>query len=233
MVTPHGSDAGPETGLGAMTARPEGGWRDLPFLGGDVSLDFVNTAGGRTKARDHDRLLSLTDAIAWAQAVDLVRAGEHDLLLDRAGSEPAKAERALRALREKRESLHAFLLAGVRASPVPPAVRVDVEAWLRTAYQRASLSEHFPHGEAWVVHIDDVGLDLLSWRLALAAGRLLGSDSRSHVSECGRCSWLFLDFSPSRRRRWCSMAICGNRAKAERHHRRSVRADDEAAEVEA
>lgn len=217
-MTPEGSEAGPS----ASTAPPERGWRDLPFLGGDVSLDFVNTTGGRTKARDHDRLRSLTDAITWAGAVDLVQAGEHDLLQDQAETQPAKAERALHALREKRESLHAFLLAGVRASPGSPAVRADVEAWLRTAYQQARLNEPFPQAEAWVVDINDVGLDLLSRRLALAAGRLLGSDRRSQISDCARCSWLFLDTSPSRRRRWCSMAICGNRAKAERHHRRSV-----------
>ena len=30
------------------------------------------------------------------------------------------------------------------------------------------------------------------------------------------CGWLFLDRSQARRRRWCSMAECGNRAKARR-----------------
>ena len=204
-----------------VVTPPEEGWRDLPFVGGDVSLDFVNTAGGRTKVRDHDRLRTFADAVSWARAAGLVRAGEHDLLLDRAESRPA-AERALQPLREQRESLHAFLLAGVRSSAASPGVRAELEGWLRSTYQQAALSEHFARGEAWVVDIDDAGLDLLSRRLALATGRLLGSDRRSQISECGRCSWLFLDTSPSRRRRWCSMAICGNRAKAERHHRRTT-----------
>jgi len=34
------------------------------------------------------------------------------------------------------------------------------------------------------------------------------------------CTWLFLDRSRNRSRRWCSMATCGNRAKARRHDRR-------------
>src|SRR5699024_10403516 len=51
------------------------------------------------------------------------------------------------------------------------------------------------------------------------AARLLASDERTQPSICGRCTWLFLDPSPTRRRRWCSMAICGNRAKAQRHQR--------------
>lgn len=33
------------------------------------------------------------------------------------------------------------------------------------------------------------------------------------------CGWLFLDASPTRRRRWCSMSDCGNRAKATRYRR--------------
>ena len=40
------------------------------------------------------------------------------------------------------------------------------------------------------------------------------------VRACGGqgCGWLFAD--PHDRRRWCTMAICGNRAKAARHARR-------------
>lgn len=206
----------------AAEPPPGNGWRDLPFLGGDVTLDFVNTAGGRTKARDHDRLRSFTDAVSWARAAGLVQSGERDRLQARADAQPEAAERALRDLRRQRESLHALLAAGVRRSPCSPGVRARVEASVRTAYRQAHLSERFPHGDPWHVGIEEVGLDLLSRRLALAAARLLSSDSRSHISECGRCSWLFIDTSPSHRRRWCSMAICGNRAKAERHHRRST-----------
>nr|WP_250475193.1 CGNR zinc finger domain-containing protein [Caballeronia sp. GAFFF1] len=39
-----------------------------------------------------------------------------------------------------------------------------------------------------------------------------------NVRECGACSWLFLDLSRSKSRRWCSMATCGNRVKARRHY---------------
>ncbi|WP_245997945.1 CGNR zinc finger domain-containing protein [Nocardia pseudobrasiliensis] len=34
---------------------------------------------------------------------------------------------------------------------------------------------------------------------------------------------MYLDPSPSGRRRWCSMATCGNRAKARRHYDRARR----------
>src|SRR5438270_5320885 len=55
-----------------------------------------------------------------------------------------------------------------------------------------------------------------------SAAELLTSGERGDVRECaaGDCTWLFLDRSRNRTRRWCSMATCGNRAKAQRHYRR-------------
>ncbi|MGW7681907.1 CGNR zinc finger domain-containing protein [Kribbella sp. NPDC054772] len=51
--------------------------------------------------------------------------------------------------------------------------------------------------------------------VALLAGDLLTGPSREHVRICPSCGWLFLD--PRGRRRWCSMATCGNRAKVRAH----------------
>lgn len=55
------------------------------------------------------------------------------------------------------------------------------------------------------------------WAVARAAADLLTSPDARKVRACpGRgCGWLFLD--PRGRRRWCTMSICGNRAKAARH----------------
>ena len=40
------------------------------------------------------------------------------------------------------------------------------------------------------------------------------------------CGWVFLDETKNRRRRWCSMKDCGNRAKARRHYARQREAKD-------
>ena len=58
--------------------------------------------------------------------------------------------------------------------------------------------------------------------LAFSALELLTSERRVRVKTCpgARCGWLFLDESPTGRRRWCSMASCGNREKAQRFRRR-------------
>lgn len=57
--------------------------------------------------------------------------------------------------------------------------------------------------------------------IALSALPVLASRSEmKRVKMCpgDNCGWLFLDESKNERRRWCSMDLCGNRAKARRHY---------------
>jgi predicted RNA-binding Zn ribbon-like protein len=55
-----------------------------------------------------------------------------------------------------------------------------------------------------------------------SAGDLLTGGRLSRVRQCANpaCLWLFVDDSKAGTRRWCSMASCGNRAKANRHYAR-------------
>jgi predicted RNA-binding Zn ribbon-like protein len=61
------------------------------------------------------------------------------------------------------------------------------------------------------------------WPVVLAAADLLTSGDRARIHECAGpgCGWLFLDTSRNRRRRWCTMQGCGNRAKARRFYERA------------
>ena len=63
--------------------------------------------------------------------------------------------------------------------------------------------------------------------IALDAAEMLGRpDERDRVRICGSdtCSARFFDRSPAAARRWCSMAVCGNAAKARRHRARAAAA---------
>jgi predicted RNA-binding Zn ribbon-like protein len=57
--------------------------------------------------------------------------------------------------------------------------------------------------------------------IARAAADLVTSPSGTAVGACPGtgCGWLFTDLR--RRRRWCSMAACGNRSKVRRHAERT------------
>jgi predicted RNA-binding Zn ribbon-like protein len=60
--------------------------------------------------------------------------------------------------------------------------------------------------------------------VALDAAHMLGTHAeaaRIRVCASQTCSARFYDRSPAARRRWCSMAMCGNEAKARRHRERS------------
>ena len=63
--------------------------------------------------------------------------------------------------------------------------------------------------------------------IALAAATLLTEADRRRIRQCGsqRCVLWFLDTSKNGRRRWCSMATCGNRAKAARHYQKQKAAN--------
>jgi len=58
--------------------------------------------------------------------------------------------------------------------------------------------------------------------IADALARLVCDEDFTHVKACEgpRCTLLFADHTRGRARRWCSMAACGNRAKAAAHRKR-------------
>lgn len=191
-------------------------WPAESRIGGHPALDFLNTAGGRTRARDVERLARFGDAVAFATAAGVVSSEEAAALGTLAATQPVTADAALAALRDQREALHRYLRAGTEDAAPASDDRGRVETDLKAAYASARLT-----AEGWATDIEACGLDLLARRLALAAASLLTGPDRLHVHMCQACSWLFLDPSPTHRRRWCSMATCGNRAKARRHYQRS------------
>ena len=185
------------------------------MVGGDPCLDLVNTAGGPTKARDVERLVDRGDVLRWAAASGLVTDAEAATL---AAGGAGDAE-ALDRLRRFREDLHAALLAFAERRPPPAEPWSRVEAALRDARSRAVLAGG-PAGLVWSIPVGQAGFEAVRLRAALAADRLLTGDELERVRNCQRCSWLYVDRSRGGRRRWCSMAACGNRAKAQRHHAR-------------
>ncbi|MEX3017144.1 CGNR zinc finger domain-containing protein [Gymnodinialimonas hymeniacidonis] len=62
--------------------------------------------------------------------------------------------------------------------------------------------------------------------LALSAYALLTSEDVPRLSECHRCTRLFIDRGRGKGRRWCDMARCGNRSKAESFRARKRAAGD-------
>ena len=64
-----------------------------------------------------------------------------------------------------------------------------------------------------------VGGDELDAILACAFGAMLDGSWR-RLKACRNCHWSFYDYSPNRSATWCSMQLCGNRAKTRAYRRR-------------
>jgi predicted RNA-binding Zn ribbon-like protein len=60
------------------------------------------------------------------------------------------------------------------------------------------------------------------WPTVRSAAELLASNNLPFVRACSSktCQWFFLDTSKNHLRRWCSMKLCGNRAKVRKFYAR-------------
>ena len=74
-------------------------------------------------------------------------------------------------------------------------------------------------GFAWAWEGDPQALGQLLWPVTRDAAMFLTSTDLFRLRACGnaRCRWVFHDGTRSGTRRWCSMAVSGNRAKLRRY----------------
>jgi predicted RNA-binding Zn ribbon-like protein len=176
------------------------------WLGGRPALDLVNTRRERWR-RDVECLTGDRDVVDWLVAADLL-------------PEPMPVPRGIaEETRALREAIDAGVRAAIAGEPVPPGALAVVDGWLPLAGTRPTLAPGPDGLPALTEPAPDSPRRALAL-VALDAARMLGaSQQRARVRICGSatCSARFYDRSPAARRRWCSMAGCGNVEKARRH----------------
>lgn len=187
-------------------------------IGGHAVLDFMNTCGGAGKVRDKERLIDWAAAVEWAAANGVLDDRDGRVLQVVRSLEGRRAAAALKELVALREAAHAVFSAIAGGESPSEGGRSSLESHIRQALQHANLRMEAGMPARWVVDPDRAGSALIQHRLAIAASELLTQPVLSNVRECCACSWLFLDVSRNKSRRWCSMATCGNRVKAQRHY---------------
>ncbi|WP_405614701.1 CGNR zinc finger domain-containing protein [Streptomyces sp. NBC_00076] len=149
------------------------------------------------------------------------------------------AENELEGARELRESLRAALLAHAGHPPhrtvnplgellarAPLVLTVDpadgsaalVPADGSPALVRGDGSASLAPGDGSAALARAVEVPLLS-RVAAAVAQALveGTWTRLKACEAADCHWAYYDRSPAGRGRWCSMQVCGARAKMRRY----------------
>jgi predicted RNA-binding Zn ribbon-like protein len=198
-------------------------------VGGHPALDLCNTRAGWGAARPKEYLTSPRALVIWCRENRLLDPELAARLEARAAADPDAADAVLRRVLALREALYPLALG-----------RDDPEAWSllgREALEARAADRLVPvppgrvpeSGARAVWRPDDrPGLGPALAAVADAAADLLTSPAGTSVAACPGegCGWVFTD--PRRRRRWCSMAVCGNRAKARRFAQRRRETDEPA-----
>jgi predicted RNA-binding Zn ribbon-like protein len=191
-------------------------------LAGHPALELCNTWAGWAEdpppgSGDARReWLADYDVLAvWAFAHELVTREQMIRLRADASADPQGALRVLDDARTLRSAVHDAVL-----DPADAAALDGVAGYARRAGGAAGLAPGDGHAR-WALDAAP-GLDLPVLAAAWTAAELLTSPQVAFVAACPGvdCGWLFLD--RRRRRRWCDMAACGNRAKVAAHARRQT-----------
>ena len=199
----HGESA---DGRGRGSVQP-GGREPAP---GDLSLvqAFINTHYDLEVNHGAELLATPASARRWMSGHGLLAPTEH-----------VSAEDLIR-LRTVREALRA-LAAANGAGLAPPAAIAEINA----AAQGAAVELRFEAKGPRFLPADPGEVDgALGLLLAITARAMIdGAWSRLKVCPGEDCGWAFYDHSRNQTGRWCSMSVCGGRAKARAHYRRRRR----------
>jgi len=175
-------------------------------LAGDAALELCNTYAGWDEPDGREYLASYDHLVVWARERELIADASAAALVGRHGR---AADAVVDRTRSLRDAVYAVLTG--RPSDVAWAVIA------REAEEAAGVARLMGHGDraAWVLP-ETLALPLRA--TAAAVADLLTDPPRIGRCPGHGCGWLFVN--PRGTRRWCSMAVCGNRAKAARHARR-------------
>jgi len=220
----------------AMTTRPE------PFFIADNrALDILNSVAEPWGTRI-DWLSDGDDLLAWLEQADLIPPDAAKRLREQAPSE-ALDDVAARA-RDLREWFRAFVANHAGQRLAPPAA-TDLGKLNRLIARDDSYRQIEPRNaethdfaqqprdirtlsHRWRRHRHWRAPEDLLQPIAEIMGDLICRVNFERVKNCEgpKCTLWFHDTSKNHTRRWCTMAVCGNRAKAAAH-RAKIRSNRE------
>lgn len=190
------------------------------FDTGATALDFANTE--MVVAREkRDLLEDWSSLVNWSADANLIC--EEDAKALRCFEGTRQGEDALSCARELRVRLRELAPALSSGQPINEVAMRFVNDLLALRVGHPIL-ELATEGDAFQLRHEIPASEPLHLVACIAqsAAQLLCSAQASQIKKCdnAECTQLFLDTSKNKTRRWCSMAVCGNRSKAALHHQR-------------
>jgi len=181
------------------------------WTAGRLALDFANAASPGSYA----------DLAQWAGEAGVVTPAEARALARAAARRRPAAAAALMQATALQASIASVMLAVAERRPPPTRALAELNDALAIAVARRRLVRRGA-GFVWEWNAGRDQLDRLLWPVIRSAADVLTSRDVAAVRACAAsgCRRLFLDGSRNGTRRWCEMAVCGNRAKVRRHYTR-------------
>jgi predicted RNA-binding Zn ribbon-like protein len=193
------------------------------FVGGAPGLDFLNSIATPVDT-PVDWLDDGEGYLSWLEQAHLVPG---DILRDmRARALPGELDKLADQARSLREWFRGFV-GRHKGRPLTAEALAEL-APLNHVLERGETFSRIvlpPAGE-WPFRLEVQrrwrNLDAILLPVAEALAQLVCMEDFSHVKACEgpACTLLFADRTRGHARRWCSMAICGNRAKQAAHRHR-------------
>jgi predicted RNA-binding Zn ribbon-like protein len=190
------------------------------FIADSLGLDFLNSIATPVDT-PIDWLDSGDGLLGWLAQAGLVPADALDELKARAM--PAELDKVAVQARALREWFGGFVRKHM-GRPLTPRALHELDPLNKLLERDEAFSQISRHGK---------GLELLTtrrWRspeslllpIGEALAKLVCEEDFADVKACDghACTLVFADHTRRRARRWCSMAICGNRAKQAAHRDR-------------
>lgn len=187
------------------------------LVGGSLCLDYVNTVEPRYGQVVRDRLAGYSDLVAFAAQAGVLDDDAHagDLLRAAAAAPDTARQHFVTAIGLREATFDVF--AALAAGQAPAAAGLaQIQRVYAAAASHASL---VPAGSGYTWAWPRTALDRPAWAVARSAVDLLTTGPLDRLKMCPTdlgCSWLFLDTTKNRSRRWCSMETCGAAFKISR-----------------
>jgi len=186
--------------------------------GGRLAVDFANVPsqpGVSLKG------LSWEELISFLEAARIVSQERGATLLSLPESDPRAAGMLLGRATRLRNALRECFGALVRKTPIAGEWTKPINEILRITEGHDEL---VPRDGNWKLEFvaREGGPDWLLAAIARSAAEIVTEGPAARLAACANpaCSLLFCDTSRTHRRRWCSMAVCGNRYKVASFARR-------------
>lgn len=184
-------------------------------------VTFANTLEF-TRGLPTDHVEEPSALLAWLKENGLLNERGRAMEAQRLRRDPAEAQRRLERFRYLRDLVHT-IAERVNDGHRPTREQIrDLNHILRHGLHYHQLVSDAEGNRYSVTQVGD-HLDQARATIASSLANFLAQDDPHRLRTCANdeCREVFIDRSPTGRRRWCDMRICGNRAKVARHRSRA------------